>query len=98
MLSTLIGACLSLVQASSSLTSPPVFARTQDEALASRFRDQKLCLLLAGGQLIVNVDLDGVDGVSRGGGRGSDQGRVGRRRGHAGFAVGEPPVRCPVSR
>ena len=64
-LSALIGACHSLVQASSSLTSPPLFARDKDEALASRFRDPELYVLRAGGMPFANVDLDGIDGVSR---------------------------------
>jgi hypothetical protein len=66
-LSTLIGACHSLVQATSSLTSPPVFARKRDGdgVLSSRFRDPTLYVVRAGGQLFVNVDLDGVDGVVR---------------------------------
>ncbi|KAL3784939.1 hypothetical protein ACHAW5_003619 [Stephanodiscus triporus] len=66
-LSTLIGECHSLVQATSSLTSPPVFARKRDGdgALESRFRDPTLYVVRAGGQLFVNVDLDDVDGVAR---------------------------------
>ncbi|KAL7549184.1 hypothetical protein ACHAWF_014830, partial [Thalassiosira exigua] len=65
-LSTLLATCHSLVQASSSLTSPPVFARGGgDDALASRFRDPTLYVVTTKGQRFVNVDLDSLEGVQR---------------------------------
>ena len=64
-LSTIFSNCLSLVQASSSLTSPPIYARGEDEALASRFRDPTLYVVQTKGHSFVNVDLDSVEGVQR---------------------------------
>jgi len=65
-LSTIFSNCLSLVQASSSLTSPQIYAaRGEDEALASRFRDPTLYVVQTKGHSYVNVDLDSVEGVQR---------------------------------
>ncbi len=64
-LSTLLATCHLLVQATSSFTSPPVYTRTQDEALASRFRDPTLYVVRTKGQQFVNVDLDSLEGVQR---------------------------------
>ncbi|KAL7456891.1 hypothetical protein ACHAWC_008368 [Mediolabrus comicus] len=64
-LTSIFANCLTLVQASSSLSSPPIFARGEDEALASRFRDPTLYVVRTKGQSFVNVDLDSVEGVQR---------------------------------
>ncbi|KAL7537788.1 hypothetical protein ACHAXR_008091 [Thalassiosira sp. AJA248-18] len=64
-LSTLLATCHSLVQATSSFTSPPVFNRGNDEAIASRFRDPTLYVVRTGGEQFVNVDLDSWEGVQR---------------------------------
>jgi len=64
-LSTIFSNCLSLVQASSSFSSPPIYARGEDEALASRFRDPTLYVVRTKGHSYVNVDLDSVEGVQR---------------------------------
>ena len=64
-LSMIFSNCLSLVQASSSLTSPPIFARGKDEILSSRFRDPTLYVVQTKGHSYVNVDLDSVEGVQR---------------------------------
>mmetsp|Transcript_33314 Transcript_33314/g.70084 ORF Transcript_33314/g.70084 Transcript_33314/m.70084 type:complete len:574 (-) Transcript_33314:448-2169(-) len=64
-LSTLLATCHSLVQATSSFSSPPVFTRGQDEAFASRFRDPTLYVVRTNGQQFVNVDLDSMEGVER---------------------------------
>eukprot|EP00986_Skeletonema_menzelii_P012722 scaffold7172_cov149-Skeletonema_menzelii.AAC.4 len=63
--STILSNCLSLVQASSSLTSPPIYVRGEDEALASRFRDPTLYVVQTKGNSYVNVDLDSFEGVQR---------------------------------
>ena len=64
-LATIFSNCLSLIQASSSFSSPPIHARGEDEALASRFRDPTLYVIRTKGHSYVNVDLDSVEGVHR---------------------------------
>ncbi|EJK63638.1 hypothetical protein THAOC_15691, partial [Thalassiosira oceanica] len=64
-LSKVLSSCDSLVQATSSLSSPVLFRRGDDPSLASLFRDPDLRVLRAGGTRFVNVDLDSVGGVER---------------------------------
>ncbi|KAL7473940.1 hypothetical protein ACHAXS_014285 [Conticribra weissflogii] len=64
-LSNVFGSCLSLIQASSSLSSPLLFHRDSDEALASRFRDPTMYIVRREGQQFANVDLNNLEGVSR---------------------------------
>jgi len=64
-LSNLFGSCLSLIQASSSLSSPLLFHRDDDEALASRFRDPTMYIVRREGQQFANVDLNSLEGVMR---------------------------------
>lgn len=63
--SAILSNCLSLVQASSSFSSPPIYARGKDEALASRFLDPTLYVVQTKGNSYVNVDLDSIEGVQR---------------------------------
>ena len=64
-LSTLLATCHSLVQATSSFTSPLLYTRGDDEAFASRFRDPALYVVRGHGEQFVNVDLDSLEGVQR---------------------------------
>mmetsp|Transcript_23238 Transcript_23238/g.41663 ORF Transcript_23238/g.41663 Transcript_23238/m.41663 type:complete len:642 (-) Transcript_23238:21-1946(-) len=64
-ISTLLATCHSLVQATSSFSSPTVYTRGNDGALASRFRDPTLYVVQTGGKQFVNVDLDSLEGMTR---------------------------------
>ena len=64
-LSKVLSSCHSLVLATSSFSSPALFRRGDDPALASAFRDPDLRVVRAGGTALVNVDLDSVGGVER---------------------------------
>lgn len=61
----LLATCHALVAATSSFSSPAVFARGDDAAAASRFRDPTLYVVRTGGERAVNVDLDSFEGVRR---------------------------------
>ena len=65
-ISTLLSTCHTLVQASSSFTSPLLYNRESDDvAFASRFRDPTLYVVRTHHQQFVNVDLDSYEGVQR---------------------------------
>jgi len=64
-LSTLLANCHSLVHATSSFSSPPLFTRNDDPLVAARFRDPTLYVVRTGGEQFVNVDLDSLEGVQR---------------------------------
>jgi len=64
-LSTLLATCHSLVQATSSFSSPPLLTRNDDPLVAARFRDPTLYVVRTGGEQFVNVDLDSLEGVQR---------------------------------
>lgn len=61
----LLASCHALVAATSSFSSPALFARGGDEVVASRFRDPTLYAVRTSGERAVNVDLDSFEGVQR---------------------------------